>query len=65
MNNKADSLKMTKTTYANSHGLCNTLNKSTAYDLSLLCQFAMRNPEFRKIVHSRIYTGFSMKIKRN
>ena len=65
MNIKASSLKMAKTTYANSHGLANSQNKSTAYDLALLCHFAMRNPEFRKIVHIRSYNGLARKIKAN
>ena len=37
MNKKAKSLKMKKTTYANSHGLSNSDNKSTAFDLAILC----------------------------
>lgn len=52
---------MSKTTYANSHGLANPQNKSSAFDLSLLCQYAMRNPEFRKIVHKKQYTGIARK----
>lgn len=38
---------MHKTTYANSHGLCNIENKSCAFDLAILCEHAMENPKFR------------------
>jgi D-alanyl-D-alanine carboxypeptidase len=37
MNNKAVELGMMRTTYANSHGLMNPLNRSCAIDLALLC----------------------------
>ena len=37
MNNKAKFLGLQKTTYANSHGLVNSANKSCAYDLAVLC----------------------------
>ncbi len=37
MNNKVKILGLQKTTYANSHGLVNSLNKSCAYDLAVLC----------------------------
>ena len=47
MNEKALSLKMIKTKYANSHGLSNSSNRSTAYDLSLLWAYAMKNAFFR------------------
>ncbi len=43
MNKKARALGMTKTTYANSHGLSNNLNKSCAFDLCILCEYAMLN----------------------
>lgn len=36
MNEKAASLKMNKTKYANPHGLINTNNKSTAFDVAVL-----------------------------
>lgn len=47
MNYKAQSLKMLKTCYANSHGLINVNNKSTAYDIALLSAYAMKNSIFR------------------
>lgn len=43
MNAKARELNLTKTTYANSHGLVNQNNKSSAYDIAILCDYAMRN----------------------
>ena len=55
MNIKARALQMTKTTYANSHGLVNTLNRSCAHDIAHLSQQAMKNPSFKKIVSSKIY----------
>lgn len=41
---------MTKTKYANSHGLSNQNNKSTAFDISLLCNYAIKNTVFKEIV---------------
>jgi len=46
---------MTKTKYANSHGLSNQNNKSTAYDISLLCNYAIKNRMFREIVSCKSY----------
>jgi D-alanyl-D-alanine carboxypeptidase len=57
MNSKAKELKMLKTNYANSHGLMNPNNKSSAYDLALLCEYAMNNESFRAIVRCKQYKG--------
>lgn len=57
MNVRAKEIGMTKTNYANSHGLMNPNNKSCAYDIALLCDFAMRNQHFRTIVSCRHYKG--------
>ena len=43
MNKKARELEMSKTTYANSHGLINTMNRSCAHDIAHLSQYAMKN----------------------
>ena len=43
MNKKAAELTMEKTHYANSHGLMNVDNKSCAFDLALLCEYAMKH----------------------
>jgi D-alanyl-D-alanine carboxypeptidase (penicillin-binding protein 5/6) len=56
MNSKAKSLGMNKTNFANSHGLINNLNKSCAYDLSILCEYAINNKKFAEIVNTKSYT---------
>lgn len=43
MNIKANELNMDRTRYVNSHGLSNFDNKSCAFDLALLCEYAMGN----------------------
>lgn len=57
MNIKAKDLRMLKTNYANSHGLMNPNNKSSAYDVALLCEYAMQNDSFRSIVRCKQYKG--------
>jgi len=57
MNDKARMLKMIRTRYMNSHGLINVNNRSTAYDIALLSEYAMRNTTFREIVSCRNYEG--------
>lgn len=46
---------MTKTKYANSHGLANPINRSTAFDIALLSNYAMQNSLFREVVGTRSY----------
>jgi D-alanyl-D-alanine carboxypeptidase len=48
---------MAKTRYVNSHGLSNGNNKSTAFDICLLCNYAIKNQIFREIVSCRAYEG--------
>lgn len=55
MNTKATELNMEKTSYANSHGLSNIDNKSCAFDLAILCQYAMNDLKFREIVSTKVY----------
>ena len=55
MNKTAERIGMVKTNYANSHGLVNSENRSCAFDIAVLCEHAMNNPEFRKIVSCRAY----------
>ena len=55
MNNFAKKLGLPKTNYANSHGLVNPENRSCAYDLAILCEYAMMNQKFRNIVGCRQY----------
>lgn len=46
---------MSKTKYANSHGLANPNNRSTAYDIAILSHYSMQNSLFREIVSSKTY----------
>ena len=55
MNIKAQALNMTRTHYANTHGLANNENKSAAIDIALLCEYAMDNEKFAMIVGTRVY----------
>ena len=55
MNKNAKSLGMTKTNFANPHGLQNVLNKSSALDIAILCSAAMKFPLFAKIVSTVYY----------
>ena len=55
MNAAAKRIGLLKTCYANSHGLVNSSNRSCAYDLAILCEYAMKNPTFRSIVSCRLY----------
>lgn len=55
MNEKARILGMSKTKYANSHGLANPNNRSTAYDIAILSHYSMQNSLFREIVSSKTY----------
>lgn len=43
MNKKSKKLGLSKTTYANSHGLVNTLNRSCAHDVAILSHYCMKN----------------------
>jgi serine-type D-Ala-D-Ala carboxypeptidase (penicillin-binding protein 5/6) len=42
-----------RTNYANPHGLADRSNHSTAFEQALLASFAMKIPEFAKIVNTR------------
>lgn len=56
MNLKASSLGMRNTIFENPHGLNdNTKNYSTAYDLSLLMKYAIKNKNFMKITSTKKY----------
>jgi D-alanyl-D-alanine carboxypeptidase len=57
MNKRARLLGMERTTYANPHGLSNSLNKSCCLDLALLCDYAMQNIYFRRIVSCKEFTS--------
>ena len=53
MNRKASDLGMNDTLFANPHGLDHKDHYSTAYDLALLTQYAMKNSVFAQIVASK------------
>ena len=55
MNKTALKLKLNSTNFANPHGLVNNQNKSTAYDMALLCHYATQNYFFREIVNTINY----------
>jgi hypothetical protein len=57
MNHRAVELGMIKTNYVNSHGLMNSLNRSCAYDLAILCEHGMNNTKFREIVGCKSYAS--------
>ncbi|MEG2457798.1 MAG: serine hydrolase [Bacilli bacterium] len=62
MNEKAISLGLKNTTFSNPHGLDDTTkNYSSAYDLSLILSYAMKNKEFRKITKTKKYKSISDK----
>ena len=46
---------MTKTNFANPHGLMNNKNYSNCEDLAKLCTKAWKNKLFREIVGTKIY----------
>ena len=57
MNRKARELGLKEIHFANPHGLDSEENYATAYSLGKLAAAAMKNPEFRKIVSSKSYSG--------
>lgn len=56
MNTKAKELGALNTNFVNPNGLTNENHLTTAYDLSLIAQYAMKNPQFREIVSNYTYT---------
>lgn len=55
MNAKAAELGLSDTHFANPHGLGDENHYTTAYDFALLASFAMKNPDFAKIVSTLNY----------
>jgi len=55
MNNIARKLGLSRTVWANPHGLSNIYNVSTAEDVAKLTMFGMKNNIFREIVNTRYY----------
>lgn len=57
MNEEAAALGATGTHFVNPHGLTDPEHYTTAYDLYLIFQEAMKYPEFRQITQSTAYTA--------
>ncbi len=53
MNEKALQIGLNDTHYANPHGLSDASHYTTAYDLSLLMAYCMRNPQFSEITATK------------
>ncbi|MFH0915208.1 MAG: D-alanyl-D-alanine carboxypeptidase family protein [bacterium] len=56
MNEKAEALGLANTHFVNPHGLNAKKHFSSARDLAILAQYAMQDPVFRQMVHTREYT---------
>jgi D-alanyl-D-alanine carboxypeptidase (penicillin-binding protein 5/6) len=59
MNAKAQALHLANTSFMNPIGLDEEGHYSTAYDLAMLTRYALRNPDFRRIVRMTDVTIFS------
>ncbi|WP_318508529.1 D-alanyl-D-alanine carboxypeptidase family protein [Bacillus sp. T3] len=56
MNKKAEQIGMTKTLFANPHGLDDSKDHySTAYDMAILTKYAMMNPTYGKISGTKVH----------
>lgn len=53
MNQKAQQIGMKNSHFVTPSGLDNEQHYSTAYDMAMLCRYAMNNPKFRKIVSQK------------
>lgn len=56
MNAKATELGAMNTHFANAHGFHDDNHYTTAHDISLIAQYAMKNETFREIVKTDMYT---------
>ena len=56
MNNKALSLGLSSTNFISPHGLDHDEHHTTAYELALITDYALRNQTFSKIVNTQSYT---------
>lgn len=56
MNQKASSLGLTNSNFITPHGLDNPNHFSTAYELAIITDYALKNPKFLEIVSSKTYT---------
>ena len=64
MNEKANDIGAFDTHFSNPNGLPADDHYTTAYDLALICSYAMKNKTFREIVSTQYYTADSGDIKR-
>jgi len=55
MNKQAEILSLKNSFYDSPHGLSNSSNKSTAYDVCRLSTYAMKIEKFRTIVSTKFY----------
>lgn len=55
MNEKAKEIGCTNTNFVNPNGVHNENHYTSAYDLALICQYAMKNETFRKLVSTISY----------
>lgn len=58
MNNRARALNMTKTRFANPHGLDHINNYSCCEDVYAMCAEAMKREIFRKIARTSTHKGY-------
>lgn len=56
MNKVSRKIHMKNSNFANPHGLSNMENYSCAEDLCRLCTYAMKNPKFRGVVNTKVYS---------
>lgn len=56
MNEKAKEVGALNTNFHNPNGLPDNQHVTTAYDLAMIARYAMKNPEFRKVVGTYQYT---------
>lgn len=56
MNNKAKELNLNNTNFVTPHGLDDPNHYTTAYELAILTDYALKNEAFRNIVNTKTYT---------
>ena len=56
MNKKCEELNLTSTHFVTPHGLDNEDHYTTAYELAIITNYALKNETFRNIVNTKTYT---------
>lgn len=64
MNNKAKQIGAANTNFTNPNGLPDNNHYTTAYDLGIICSYALKNETFKNIVSSQYYVAESGDVKR-